>query len=146
MWVRCFWYVVVGLQWFVAGITRAAMHPDGVILSTGNEASVCKMWDLKDQSCVCTFTGHENGSITALAFSENGYYLATAAEDKTIKLYIVLSVLLHARIRDICRWDLRKLANFKTLELESNVNDLCFDYSGTYLAAAGNDVRCVGEA
>ena len=73
----------------VVGITRAAMHPDGVILGTGNEASVCKMWDIKDQSCVCTFTGHSNGAITALAFSENGYYLATAAEDHTIKLYLV---------------------------------------------------------
>lgn len=72
------------------------MHPDGVILSTGNEASVCKMWDLKDQSCVCTFTGHTNGSITAIAFSENGYYLATAAEDQTIKLCVIFLVLAHA--------------------------------------------------
>ena len=39
--------------------------------------------------------------MTALSFSENGYYLATAADDACVKL-----------------WDLRKLKNFKTLSLE----------------------------
>ena len=55
-----------------------------------------------------------------------GYYLATSAEDSVVKL-----------------WDLRKLKNFKTLQLEDNyeVRGLCFDQSGTYLAVAGSDVR-----
>ena len=55
-----------------------------------------------------------------------GYYLATAADDSCVKL-----------------WDLRKLKNFKTLQLEDGyeVRDLCFDSSGTYLAVAGSDVR-----
>ena len=55
-------------------------------------------------------------------------------------------------------WDLRKLKNFKTLQLDEGyevtlsnfssnscfffeVRDLCFDSSGTYLAVAGSDVR-----
>ena len=69
--------------------------------------------------------GHA-GPIAALSFSENGYYLATAAEDSCVKL-----------------WDLRKLKNFKTIQLEEGyeVKDLCFDQSGTYLAMAGTDVR-----
>jgi WD40 repeat protein len=56
----------------------------------------------------------------------SGYYLATAADDSCVKL-----------------WDLRKLKNFKTLQLEDGyeVRDLCFDSSGTYLAVAGSDVR-----
>ena len=76
-----------------------------------------------------------------------GYYLATAADDNCVKL-----------------WDLRKLKNFKTLQMDegyevtsiealcsnsfltkilmrSQVRDLCFDSSGTYLAVAGSDVR-----
>ena len=59
-------------------------------------------------------------------FSNPGYYLATAADDSCVKL-----------------WDLRKLKNFKTLQLEDGyeVRDLCFDSSGTYLAVAGSDVR-----
>lgn len=69
--------------------------------------------------------GH-SGAITTISFSENGYYLATAADDACVKL-----------------WDLRKLKNFKTLQLDEGyqIKDLCFDQSGTYLAVAGSDVR-----
>ena len=55
-----------------------------------------------------------------------GYYLATATDDCCVKL-----------------WDLRKLKNFKTLQLDDGyeVRDLSFDSSGSYLAVAGSDVR-----
>lgn len=70
-------------------------------------------------------TGH-SGPITAISFSENGYYLATSADDCCVKL-----------------WDLRKLKNFKTLVMDDGyeIKDLCFDQSGTYLGVAGTDVR-----
>ena len=74
---------------------------------------------------MANFEGH-SGQISALSFSENGYYLATAANDACVKL-----------------WDLRKLKNFKTIQLEESyeVKDLSFDQSGTYLAVAGTDIR-----
>ncbi len=77
------------------------------------------------QQNVANFEGH-TGQISAMSFSENGYYLATAADDACVKL-----------------WDLRKLKNFKTIQLDEGyeVQDLCFDQSGTYLALAGSDVR-----
>ena len=52
--------------------------------------------------------------------------MATAADDSCVKL-----------------WDLRKLKNFRTLQLDEGyeVRDLSFDSSGTYLAVAGSDVR-----
>ena len=77
------------------------------------------------QQNVHNFESH-SGPISALSFSENGYYLATAADDACVRL-----------------WDLRKLRNFKTLTLDEGyeVRDLCFDNSGTYLAVAGTDVR-----
>ena len=73
------------------------------------------------------FSGH-TGPITAISFSENGYYLATAAADASVKL-----------------WDLRKLKNFKSIALDQDyeIKDVCFDQSGTYLAVAGTDVRSV---
>ena len=77
------------------------------------------------QQNVHNFESH-TGPISALAFSENGYYLATAADDACVRL-----------------WDLRKLKNFRTLDLDEGyeVRDLCFDNSGTYLAVAGTDIR-----
>lgn len=109
-----------------SGLTTAQFHPDGLIFGIGTENSQVKIWDLKEQSNVANFPGHI-GAISAISFSENGYYLATAAlDDGCVKL-----------------WDLRKLKNFKTIQMGDNyeVSSLCFDQSGTYLAVAGTDIR-----
>lgn len=71
------------------------------------------------------FDGHK-GHVTAISFSENGYYLATAAHDG-VKL-----------------WDLRKLKNFRNFapyDEETPTNSVEFDHSGSYLAVGGSDVR-----
>ncbi len=46
------------------------------------------------------------GPVHSMCFSENGYYLATAADDG-VKL-----------------WDLRKLKNFQSLDAVSNLKQL----------------------
>ena len=108
-----------------AGLTGAQFHPDGVIFGLGTGSGVVRIWDVKEQSNVATFEGH-SGALRAMAFSENGYYMATAAEDATVKL-----------------WDLRKLKAFHTIDFDAghDINALAFDHSGSYLAVGGSDIR-----
>ncbi|KAL7220046.1 hypothetical protein ACSBR2_012998 [Camellia fascicularis] len=107
------------------GYTSAAFHPDGLILGTGTSEALVKIWDVKSQANVARFDGHV-GAVTAVSFSENGYFLATAAHDG-VKL-----------------WDLRKLRNFRTFapyDENTPTQSVEFDHSGSYLAVAGSDIR-----
>ncbi|XP_039007228.1 pre-mRNA-processing factor 19-like isoform X2 [Hibiscus syriacus] len=107
------------------GYASAAFHPDGLILGTGTTGATVRIWDVKSRGNVANFDGH-TGAVTAISFSENGYFLATAAHDG-VKL-----------------WDLRKLKNFRSFELydqDTPTNSVDFDHSGSYLAIAGSDIR-----
>ncbi|KAG6556848.1 hypothetical protein Mapa_001795 [Marchantia paleacea] len=107
------------------GFTSAAFHPDGLILGTGTAESLVRIWDVKTQANVAKFEGH-TGPVTDISFSENGYFLATAASDG-VKL-----------------WDLRKLKNFRSFapyDAATPTNTVEFDYSGSYLAVGGSDIR-----
>jgi len=110
-------------------LTTAQFHPDGIILGCGTSDGWIRIWDLKDRQNVANFQQESDdqttGKISALRFSENGYYLAAAVEN-TVKI-----------------WDLRKLVGFKTITFENDfiVNRISFDQSGYYMAVAGNDLR-----
>jgi len=77
---------------------------------------VVRVWELKSQTNAANFEGHA-GTVGCLAFSENGYYLATGGYDSTVRL-----------------WDLRKLSNFQTIQTGASVRSLTFDYSGNFLS------------
>lgn len=110
------------------GFTCLQFHPDGMILGTGASNNVVRVWDMKTAGNVATFTGH-TGAVSSISFSENGYYMASGSQDGSVKL-----------------WDLRKLKDVATLDAGAAVESVCFDFSGTYLAAAGADIRCVRAA
>jgi len=107
------------------GFGCMCLHPDGLILSTGTQENLVRMWDLKTQSNVATFEGHTK-DVTSVSFSENGYHMASGSADGTVRL-----------------WDLRKLKNIKILELgKETVNSVTFDKSGQHLACgAGNELK-----
>ncbi|GLI62339.1 hypothetical protein VaNZ11_004953 [Volvox africanus] len=108
--------------------TYVQFHPDGLILGTGTEAKAIRIWEVRQQKAVAACEGHA-GPIRCLAFSENGYHLASASDD-CVKL-----------------WDLRKLANFKTIEpfQDGPCASVAFDHSGQYLAVGGPVVKIFGQ-
>lgn len=70
---------------------------------------------------MANFEHEGGGAVNALAFSENGYYMASAGEDGYARL-----------------WDLRKLNNFHSLPVGTGAaTSVAFDFSGSYLAVGG---------
>ncbi|KAG2548600.1 hypothetical protein PVAP13_9KG195000 [Panicum virgatum] len=126
-------------------ITTLKFVPRDELFVTGSADKTVRIWresengnyncihTLKDHTAeveavtvhAATFEGHV-GPVTAMSFSENGYFLATAAHDG-VKL-----------------WDLRKLRNFRTLspyDSDTPTNAVEFDFTGNYLALGGSDIR-----
>eukprot|EP00928_Gymnodinium_smaydae_P008310 TRINITY_DN1302_c0_g2_i1.p1 TRINITY_DN1302_c0_g2~~TRINITY_DN1302_c0_g2_i1.p1 ORF type:complete len:501 (+),score=129.31 TRINITY_DN1302_c0_g2_i1:85-1587(+) len=97
-------------------------HPDGLLAAGCMEKNVA-VYDVKAQNVVATLQGHE-GDVKDITFSENGYYLASASTDGTVKL-----------------WDLRKPLNIQTLQMDAPVNCVRFDSTGQYLVAAADRVQ-----
>jgi pre-mRNA-processing factor 19 len=113
-----------------ATYTRLVTHPDGLIFATGSADGAIKVWDLQSQTVAfeCPERCGEAG-VGGLAFSENGYYMATAGVQDGGRVTV---------------WDLRKLAKLHTIDLADEsyvVHSLRFDHSGSYLAVAGTDLR-----
>ncbi|KTF93259.1 hypothetical protein cypCar_00043235, partial [Cyprinus carpio] len=110
-----------------ASVTGLSLHATGDYLLSSSEDQYWAFSDIQTGRVLTKVTDETAGCpVTSIAFSENGYYLATGAQDSSLKL-----------------WDLRKLKNFKTITLDNNyeVKSLVFDQSGTYLAVGGSDIR-----
>lgn len=104
--------------------SAAALHPDGLILCTGTDDAKMKIWETRTQQAVASFDGHV-GRVASLSFSENGYYMASAASDG-VKI-----------------WDLRKLKNIKSFTPFGEgvaATSVSFDKSGLFLGVGGPSV------
>ena len=86
-----------------------------------------QVFDVRKQQAVATLPEH-TAAVNSLTFSENGYTAASGSDDGTAIV-----------------WDLRKLGKnngcIKKIDVGSAVNAVSFDFSGTYLAIAADDVR-----
>jgi pre-mRNA-processing factor 19 len=104
-----------------AATSSIKFHPDGMIVAAAistNGAHRVKVWEVKDQKPVHAFDGH-SAPISSVAFSENGYHLASVDEGGTVKL-----------------WDLRKLKELKSFQVAGAGASVSFDASGKYLVVA----------
>lgn len=105
--------------------TAIQFHPDGVMIGVGQSDANIRIFQVLTGACVASFA--TAGSVTSLAFSENGYILAAACEGSS----------------NVELFDLRKLTKVSTIELPSAnvITSLKFDISAQFLAVVGTDLR-----
>jgi pre-mRNA-processing factor 19 len=114
--------------------TSLAVHPDGILVAVGTSNGTIEVRSLNSGGDIAATldVGASNegatvGAVTALSFSENGYWLASAVAELPASAQL---------------WDLRKLTQIALIALPtaesvagSVVHALAFDYSGQFLAA-----------
>jgi pre-mRNA-processing factor 19 len=111
---------VVVTQDDFSGLQSIQFHPDGLLLATGTLNHQIALWDLKTQSRAASLEGHSSPAHV-LAFSENGYHMASASEGEACVQF----------------WDLRKLScihSIPLLDSDDVASALSFDESGQFLA------------
>ncbi|KAF7510300.1 hypothetical protein GJ744_006796 [Endocarpon pusillum] len=95
-------------------------HPDGHLLAAGGEDGQIKLFDIKTGAQAATFD--LNAALKTLYFSENGIWLAAVTERSTT----------------ISIWDLRKMAEIKSLDTGSGrIDSISWDYTGQFLLTGG---------
>ena len=100
-------------------LTCAGFHPDGHLFAAGGSDGQIKVFDVKTGTNAANFDG--NGAIQALAFSENGTWLAVVVRGST----------------SVSIWDLRKSSQLKVLDTGSQIESIVWDYTGQFLVVAG---------
>jgi len=105
-----------------------SFHPDGLILGSGSDKGVVDIWDVRSKKIATSFAQHKS-PVVSLSFNENGFYLCSGSTDGIVHL-----------------WDLRKAQSnqIHTFDLSAEkfqLSKIQFDFSGSYLAVAGTNIK-----
>ena len=97
------------------------VHPDAVMLAGGTNSGALKVWDIRQAELAVSLTDHSINGVTAVSFSNNGYYVCTGDASGTLRL-----------------WDLRKIECLRTQKVSTEaVGCISFDDYGLYAAIGG---------
>lgn len=102
-----------------------AVHPDGLLYAAGTNTGEVHMWDFKNKALASTMKDGDD-AVTTIAFSDNGYHLATGHQSAAVRF-----------------WDLRKQKTIATLNgdgsLLQSITTIAYDDSGKYAAFGGKE-------
>jgi WD40 repeat protein len=98
------------------GMGALAFSPDGKKLLWGDKDTTVNLWDL-ETGAVRTFEGHQ-ALCTGVAFDPRSWWIASASDDGTLKL-----------------WDLKSRHEVHTIPGLSSPSDVAFSPDGRYLSA-----------
>lgn len=68
-----------------ANICSLDFHPFGSFVASGSLDTNIKLWDVRRKGCVFRYKGHTE-AVRCLRFSPDGKWLASAADDHTVKV------------------------------------------------------------
>ncbi len=71
-----------------AAVRCLDVSPDGLLLATGSDDGLVKLWSAANGGLLATLTGHDD-SVRAVVFSPDGTWLASAGKDLIVRVWDV---------------------------------------------------------
>ncbi|KAF2285546.1 hypothetical protein GH714_005414 [Hevea brasiliensis] len=131
-----------------AEVNAVTVHATNVYFVTASLDNTWCFYDLSSGSCLTQVSDTSKSDTskpegyTSAAFHPDGLILGTGTSEAVVKIWDVKSQT--AAHDSVKLWDLRKLKNFRTLNLydsDTPTNSVEFDHSGCYLGVGGSDIR-----
>jgi WD40 repeat protein len=118
-------------------ITEADKH----IFVSGSVDGTAKVWDIRTESPVVTFVGHES-DVNAVDIMRSGMAVATGSDDFTLRMFDMRALAEVACFSD--GDDGIVLSENKRVRIGGGVTSTCFSLTGRYLFAGYEDNKAIG--